>query len=179
MTVSAPHVDALAEERKAEAFVASVAYGAGWPTLNRAAFQGVCGAFVKLVNPHTEADSAALLVQFLVGIGNLVGGTPYFPVEADKHRLNLYAVMVGATSKGRKGTSWGHVKRVLGEVDPDWSLQIKSGISSGEGIVNEVRDSTYKTNPDGEKSLVDEGVQDKRLMLLEPEFANVLAPLGN
>jgi hypothetical protein len=77
----------------------------------------------------------------LVAFGNVVGHSPYYQVEADQHHTNLFAVLVGDTSKARKGTSWGHVRNLIGEVDPIWKLnRIKSGLSSGEGLIWEVRD---------------------------------------
>src|SRR5260221_3629893 len=56
---------------------------------------------------RTEADPMAILIQFLVALGNVVGHNPNFQVEATRHHLNLFATLVGATSKARKGTSWG------------------------------------------------------------------------
>ena len=94
-----PKLDALAEQRRNRTSVAYVASVARWPTLSPEALYGLPGEFVHLVEPHSEADPAALLVQFLVATGNLIGRGPYFPVEADRHGLNLFAVMVGDTSK--------------------------------------------------------------------------------
>ncbi len=82
------------------------AYG---PVLDEMALYGLAGEFVALVEPHTEADKVALLMQFHVAFGNAIGRKKYVSVEADRHYPNLYAVMVGNTSKARKGTSWGHV----------------------------------------------------------------------
>jgi len=67
------------------------------------AFAGLAGDFVNMWEPHTEADRAGLLVQFLVFAGHAIGREPYFVVSGDKHRCNLYALLVGPTSKGRKG----------------------------------------------------------------------------
>jgi hypothetical protein len=87
-----------------------------WPAPpNPAAFQGLAGDFVRAHEPHTEADSVALLGQFIVAVGNLIGrigslaaighNGPYCRVEADQHYMNLFALLVGPTGKGRKGTS--------------------------------------------------------------------------
>ena len=39
-----------------------------WPDpIREAGFHGLAGEFVHLMEPHTEADNAALLIQFLVG----------------------------------------------------------------------------------------------------------------
>jgi hypothetical protein len=43
------------------------------------------GDFVRQLEPHTEADPVAILVQTLVMFGNLIGRNAYFSVEADRH----------------------------------------------------------------------------------------------
>jgi hypothetical protein len=81
------------------------------------AFHGIVGEIVRAIEPHTETDMAGLLVQFLVAFGSLIGRCIYFMAEADKHYSNLFANLIGQTAKGRKGTSWGIVGRLLSEVD--------------------------------------------------------------
>ena len=105
------------------------------------AYHGLMGDIVRTVEPHTEADPVALLIQLLVSYGNAVGRTPYVAVEADRHYPNLFAVLVGDTAKARKGTSWGHARRVLCEADPGWGPRIMGGFSSGEGLIAQVADS--------------------------------------
>ena len=93
-----------------------------WPDpVGEPAMYGLAGQIVRAIEPHTEADSVGLLSQLLVGFGNVVGHLPHFMVEADSHTMNLFLGLVGATSKGRKGTSLGHVKRLLASVAPDWA----------------------------------------------------------
>jgi hypothetical protein len=142
-----------------------------WPKpLAEEAYHGLVGTFVRLVEPHTESDPAALLTQFLVFFGNVVGRGPYFPVEADQHFLTEYMAMVGKSGKGRKGTATGHVRRVFERVDPEWSgTRIVAGLSSGEGFAYAVRDPVEKGG-----TVVDEGVTDKRLLVQEGEFATTL-----
>lgn len=152
------------------------------------AFHGLAGEFVRLIEPHTEADPVALLVQFLVEAGNLIGRGPHFMAEADQHHLNLFTVLVGQTAKGRKGTSAGQVRRVMRAVDETWTTQrVQAGLSSGEGLIWAVRDPIKKTEavrekgkPTGEyrEVIADLGVEDKRLLTLEAEFASVLRVLG-
>jgi hypothetical protein len=138
---------------------------------------------VQLIEPHSEADPAALLIQFLVGFGNLIGRSAHFTAEADRHFSNLFAVLVGQTSKGRKGTSLGQTQRILAAVDSDWSCaRNMGGLASGEGLIWAVRDEIRVNSPIREKGRVvgyeetvsDTGVKDKRLMIIEPEFARVL-----
>lgn len=152
-----------------------------WPTMAEQAFYGLAGEYVRLVEPHTESDPVALGVQFLTGFGNLVGRDAFIKVEADKHHCNLDAVIVGETAKARKGTSWGHVKAPLTAVDQSWRERVKSGLSSGEGLIYQVRDQITKMvarrvkgETVYEDEIVDPGENDKRLLVVESEFANVL-----
>lgn len=160
----------------------------GWPDdLDEAALHGLAGDFVRLVAPETEAHPVALLVQILVAFGNLIGRTGHFVAEADKHFANLYAVLVGQSSKARKGSSLGHVLRLAEMIDPDWrQSRIMSGLSSGEGLIFNVRDPQFRNEEikkDGKRTgetvevQTDEGVADKRLLVIEPEFASVLRVL--
>ncbi len=132
-----------------------------WPEpLDEAAFYGLAGDLVRMIAPNTEADPAALLFQFLVAFGNIVGRNPYFMVEATAHRCNENLLLVGNTSKARKGTAWDHVRKIADLVDYDWTAKcIKSGLTSGEGLIYHVRDGV---------------IQDKRLVVYEPEFASIL-----
>jgi hypothetical protein len=138
-----------------------------WPELDPAALHGLAGEFVDLVLPHTEADPVALLVQFHASFGNALGSGPHFTVEGDRHGGNLYACLVGDTASGRKGTSAGRVRKLFELVDSDWATERnRSGVSTGEGLAFLLRD--------GSEDGSDPGVDDKRLMIYEPEFARVL-----
>lgn len=142
------------------------------------AFHGIAGQLVRAIEPHTEADPAGILVQFLVCAGNAIGRGPHCFVEATRHHLNLFTVLVGQTSKARKGTSLGWAKRATVEADPDWERCTLSGLASGEGLIDAVRDARFTTNKKGEQILEDEGVPDKRLLVIEEEFARVMRVAG-
>jgi hypothetical protein len=150
---------------------------APWPTMEEAAYHGLAGDVVSTILPHTEADPVALLLQFLVSFGNVVGRGRYYLAEQTRHYGNLFAVPVGDTSKARKGTSADRVHPIFGEADPTWYVNcVKSGMVSGEGIIFHVRDEIYAMRK-GEMELTDPGVADKRLLLQEHEFFRVLAAM--
>ena len=152
--------------------VANVAFVA-WPEMDGVAYHGLAGDVVKAFIPHTESDPVAILLQFLIYFGNAIGSGPYYQVEAHRHRANLYAVLVGKSAKARKGTSGGRAQSVF--IDPAWLSRMKSGLSSGEGFINEVRDERKEWNrKQAREEIVDPGVGDKRLMVMEPEFAGAL-----
>lgn len=155
-----------------------------WPRLGDGAFHGLAGEIVRAIEPHTEADPAGILVQLLVCFGSVLGRRPHFRVESDRHGLNLYCVLVGETSKARKGTSAGHVFKLFSEVDPGWRRsRVQTGMSSGEGLIWAVRDPQTarqaRRGPDGaaREQLADPGVADKRLLVYEPELSSTLRVL--
>jgi len=148
------------------------------PTLSPEALHGLAGELVRVLEPSTEADPAAVLLTFLITVSALYGDRFYIQ-QGGRHPLRIWAVLVGVTAKGRKGTSWQAVKLVLEKVLPEgWQLLVKPGLSSGEGLIYAVRDPIYKTvkNKDGalEEQLVDGGVSDKRVLVKEEEFGSVL-----
>lgn len=148
-----------------------------WPVdLDDAAFIGLAGEIVREIEPRTEADSAAILLQVLVCFGALVGKGPHVPIEGDQHHGNLFALLIGETSKGRKGTSWGRVREIFSKVEG--FPAVVDGLSSGEGLKWAVRDPVKKIEKgkDGfaQEVEADPGVSDKRLLVVESEFAQVL-----
>jgi hypothetical protein len=153
-----------------------------WPVLDKRALYGLAGEVVEEIAPHSEADPAALLIQLLASFGNAIGRGPFYQVEGDRHATNLYAIIVGDTAKARKGTSKGRIEQIMRIADPEWArTRVKSGLSSGEGLIDEVRDVVIKSQKQGKGAdagfidvIVDEGEQDKRLYIVEPEFAGVL-----
>jgi hypothetical protein len=150
-----------------------------WPRpLGSPAFHGLAGDFVKAIAPHTEADPVALLVTFLALFGNVIERSAHFKVNDTAHRANLFAVFVGATSSGRKGTAQSAIQGQFREIDENWHCyRIQSGLSSGEGLISAVRDPlTVKKGETGNEREVteDAGVTDKRLCVIEEEFGAVL-----
>jgi hypothetical protein len=147
-----------------------------WPKpLAKEAFSGLAGEFVRAIEPYSEADPAAILLQLLTAFGSVVGNSPHFMVGATTHHVNEFVLIVGRTAKSRKGTSLGEVRAMFGAIDGGWARsRVLPGLSSGEGVIYHVRDEVWGLNKKGEMVLVDEGVTDKRLLALEAEFASAL-----
>lgn len=158
---------------EAEKIPPAVELSPQWPApLGVAALHGLTGEVVRAIEPHSESDPAAVLIQFLVAFGNVIGRSAHATVESTKHHCNLFAVVVGETGKARKGTSWDHVRRLFQCVDETW--QTPSGLSSGEGLISAVRDPSCMSPGEGHREPADPGVADKRLLVVESEFASVL-----
>jgi hypothetical protein len=138
-----------------------------WPTLNAAALHGLAGDVVRLLEPHTEADPAGLLVCLLAAFGNAVGPGPHAIADAAAHPARLNAVLVGETARSRKGTAQANVDKVMALADPGWfANHLPGGLGSGEGLIATVSDTSEEEAPD------------KRVLVIEPEFARVLAVAG-
>lgn len=136
-----------------------------------AAYYGLAGEIIRKIAPHTEADSGAMLVQLLVAFGNCVGRGPHFRVEDTAHFPNEFAVIVGCSSKARKGTSFNRIVGLLETADAKWRQDCQAnGLVSGEGIVHAIRDPAP-----GKDGKIVEGIDDKRLLIVEEELGGALA----
>jgi hypothetical protein len=145
-----------------------------FPVADDLAFYGLAGDIIRMTEPLTEAHPMALLVQILTAFGNMINQQAWFTVGEHRHHLKAWPVLVGETSRGRKGVSWSIVKRLLEYVDSVFvDERIMSGLSSGEGLIYAVRDPIWDERKDP-PVLVDKGVEDKRLFIIEEEFASVL-----
>jgi hypothetical protein len=135
------------------------------PTLADPALYGLAGLAVRSLAPHTEADPAAILLQFLAAFGNLAGPAPHCIVGSTRHGLNLFVVLVGESSKARKGTSWRQLSSLFTEVDGLWAgRRVSTARPTANGIIRALRD--------------EQPVTDRRLFLLCEEFASLLHVLG-
>src|SRR5206468_11011095 len=107
---------------------------AGWPAPPApAVYHDLLGEIVTRIAPHTEADPVAILTQMLVAFGAAVGRGAWFTVKATRHHPNEFMLLVGDSSKARKGSSWDHVRRLLAQVDTTIEQRVLTGLSSGEG----------------------------------------------
>ena len=131
------------------------------PTLHHDAFHGVAGRVLRILAPHTEAHPAALLLQLLAAFGNLIGPGPHCMVESARHPLNLFVILVGDSSKARKGTSWNWIANLFAGVDPSWlATRVSTARLTATGLVQTLQNQQPPT--------------DRRLLVLAEEFATVL-----
>src|SRR3984957_10467361 len=134
------------------------------PILGDAALYGVAGLAVCGLAPHSEAHPAAILLQLLAAFGNAVGPAPHCMVDATRHGLNLFVVLVGESSKARKGTSWNQICRLFEEVDHPWVTErVTTARLTPAALIYSLR--------------VQQPATDRRLLALSEEFAGVLHSL--
>jgi hypothetical protein len=138
------------------------------PSLPQEALHGLFGEIIR---------AAAVLLSALTYAGAIFGSGCYVAVGETNQPPRLYVAIVGASSRARKGTSFGPVKRIF-QLAETLALQsmvnvVHGPLSSGEGIVYAVRDPSDALDKDTGLP-IDAGVVDKRLFVLEGEFG---APL--
>jgi hypothetical protein len=138
---------------------------AAHPVLAAEALHGLAGDIVRELEPHSEADPAALLVTTLATFGAMVGAGPHALADGASHPARIWALIVGNTSKSRKGSSWAQGRRVPTGADPKFMHErVLAGFGSGEALVDACSPRTGQDEP-----------HDARLLVVESEFARVLA----
>ena len=146
------------------------------PVLPKEAMPGWIGEFVKLVCKDSEVHPSAVLIALLLRFCAEILG-PFIRIGDAKHRARTNAVIVGATSKARKGTSFAPIGALFAGLEN--SARVSPGpLSTGEGLIEAVRDE--RSEFDKKKQIVvivDPGVTDKRLFVLDEELANALASM--
>ncbi|MFE6689711.1 DnaB-like helicase N-terminal domain-containing protein [Streptomyces sp. NPDC057743] len=135
------------------------------PTPHPDVFCGWVGETVRELDPTTEADPVAVLVNLLSAAGSVIGRRPHLMVGNDRHPCLIWALTIGPTASGRKGSATSTARRVLAEAVPDFfgPEHTPRGLNSGEGLIEYVKDDD--SDAPAPASL------DKRLWVLESEYA--------
>lgn len=133
---------------------------------------GLVGAAAAAGSEGSEANPFAIAANVIAYLSAAVGRAPYLAVGDTKHHARLFLLHVGRSGLGRKGDSAALVTRIdaaLRKLDPNVAPQIhRGGLSSKEGLIALIQDFFGE----GEDAVA--GVDDKRLLVRESEFANVL-----
>jgi len=165
---SAPNTQVDLREQEPDDFHVSE-----WPVLKEEALHGLVGRIVAASVASSEADPAAVLATLLVRAGATFGRKSWTKIGDDRHYPLLFGMVVGASANARKGTSLGPIERIFEDAEARLatpSLTISNGLSSGEGLIASVRDGKAATKDED----ADEGIVDKRLLVVESEFAGAL-----
>lgn len=146
-----------------------------WPTMPPEALHGPLGRISEALAPHTEADPVGILASLLVYFAAAVGPSPHFRLSGNSHSARINVLVVGDSARARKGSAEGMARWVMRTADPAIATDRRAnGLNSGEGLIEAVRDPRWRKGKNGEDVLEDGGVDDKRLLLFEPEFAGRL-----
>lgn len=171
-------------------FVASVASVAGVTQesappidLEAEAFHGLPGEIVQAIEPHTESSAAAILASLIVGVGCLIGRGPHVHRDGANHAGNEFAILVGPTATGKKGTAGRRIDELLSycdcinstktqyahgtylEHDSIWFSRMVRGLGSGEALVESAAEPDER---------IDRGPSDRRRIVFESEFSKSL-----
>jgi hypothetical protein len=133
---------------------------------------GLIGDIARAGSDHTEANEFAVAMMAISYIGTALGRGPYMHVGDDWHHTNGFFLHVGRSGRGRKGTAQHLVKRIdkaVRERSEHHSPQLHTGgLSSREGLAFLVHDGWLE----GKKEVPP--IEDKRLLVIESELANLL-----
>ncbi len=140
-----------------------------------AMLRGIVGEIARAAADGREVHPVAVAAAAMCWLSAEVGPDIYLPIGDVWHRANLYTLHIGRSARGGKGEALGLVQRIrwrIIENNPEAHPlgQVHSGgLSSREGLAGLVHDG-YRM---GKEEVPP--VDDKRLWIVEPEFANVLA----
>src|SRR5215471_8409692 len=66
-----------------------------FPAIDDVAFIDLPGEIVRMIEPHTESDRVAILMNLHAFFGNAVGRGPHYRVEGSSHGPNLFVLQIG------------------------------------------------------------------------------------
>jgi hypothetical protein len=130
-------------------------------------YAGILGELVRAAEPTTEADPAGIYASLLAMAGAAIGYDTYVQIGNTRHPLLIWPLLFGGTGSGRKGEATNTAAtffRSAYSAAADFTVQ---GLSSGEGLIERIRDIEDENDKGG--------TEDKRLLVIEPEFVQVMA----
>ena len=141
--------------------------GPAVPAPDRRMYAGLLGEVVWAADPTTEADPVGVYASLQAAVGVAIGQGSYIQVGNTRHPLLIWPLLFGRTGSGRKGDATETAGVFFRRAEPDSDKYTVGGLSSGEGLIERLRDARDE-NDDG-------GTSDKRLLIVEPEFGSVMA----
>jgi hypothetical protein len=142
------------------------------PRVTEAMFYGLVGDVARAAAKDTEVNPVAAAIAFLSFLGANVGRDVYLAIGNTWHRPVLFTMHMGRSGRGRKGDAIRLVCRIADWIETHYAGNVgqrhSGGLSTREGLAWLIHDG-YK---DGKQEI--EPIRDKRLWVIESEFANVL-----
>lgn len=147
------------------------------PVLAPEGFHGVLKEICKISTRYSEASPVAIAANTIATFSAMIGRIAFQHIGDGICHARPFFLLTGRTGKARKGTSeytpyriFNEAERMLGE-DYQKLKRHGGGLSTGEGLGWVVHDEIL--NKEGE--VAEEGVTDKRLYVVEAEFAGCMA----
>lgn len=142
------------------------------PRPDPACLYGLVGEIARAGSETTEASAYAVAAAAIAYLGVAVGRGPYMPIGNTWHHARTFGLHVGRSGEGRKGDSVSLIKRIahkVRELSEEHAPQVHAGgLSSREGLVFLIHDGFRE----GKEEVP--AVLDKRLLVIESEFVNIL-----
>ena len=142
------------------------------PTADPKCLYGLVGDVALAGSEGNETNPFAIALNFLTYLSCAVGRGVYLPVGNTEHHPRLFSLHVGRSGRGRKGDSLSLVMKIHEAIEsfaPDITPQVhRGGLSSREGLAALIHDGFKQ----GSREIP--AIEDKRLWVIESEFANVL-----
>lgn len=142
------------------------------PRPDPACLYGLVGDVARAGGDTTEANPFAVAANFMAFMGCAVGRGPYMAVGNTRHHARQFFLHIGRSGRGRKGDAVSltiRITRALMALSKDATPQVhRGGLSSREGLVFLIHDGYNEGKTEVEP------IHDKRLLVIESEFANVL-----
>ena len=142
------------------------------PRPDAACLYGLVGDVARAGGDTTEANPFAVAANFIAFMSCAVGRRPYMAVGNTWHHARQFMLHIGRSGRGRKGDAVSLISRIecsLKALSKDAGPQVhRGGLSSREGLVYLIHDGYTEGKTEVEPVL------DKRLLVIESEFANVL-----
>jgi len=135
---------------------------------------GIIGEIARAGAEGKEVHPVAVATACMSWLSAEIGPDICLLIGDTKHHANLYTLHIGRSARGGKGESMGLIKRIRDRLTHDrqdhpLGQLHTGGLSSREGLAGAVHDG-YKAGKEEVPA-----VEDKRLWIIESEFANVLA----
>lgn len=151
---------------------ASVATHRNAPDADSACLYGLIGDVAHAGSEGTETNAAAIAANFMAYLSCAIGRGAYLPIGNTRHHARLFCLHIGRSGRGRKGDAVSLVLRIdqaLREMNEAFAPQVhRGGLSTREGLVALMHDGYRQGRQDVP------AIDDKRLWVVESEFANVL-----
>ena len=107
-------------------------------------YTGILGDITMAAEPGTEADPVGILGSLLTMTSVAVGTAPHVQVGNDRHPLLIWTLLFGRTGSGRKGGATQTAELFAAPRARTSPSYATSGLSSGEGLIERIRDGDGK-----------------------------------
>jgi len=133
---------------------------------------GLIGDVARAGSDGTETNAHAIAANFMAYLSCAIGRGVYLPIGNTRHHARLFCLHIGRSGRGRKGDAVSLVLRIdaaLRAIDDAFAPQVhRGGLSTREGLAALIHDGYRQGRQDVP------AIEDKRLWVVESEFANVL-----